>query len=57
MIQLQYWDGLKWIDVGTPWANERIAWISLGGDDVNYRTINIKTGKVLTDKRLNTSER
>lgn len=27
-----------------------MAWISLGGDDSNYRTVDADTGKVLTDK-------
>lgn len=57
MIQLQYWNGTEWIDVGKPWANEFIAWISLGGDDVNYRTLDIETGKVLTDKSIIAVER
>lgn len=52
MIQLQYWNGVEWINVGTPFTNEIIAWITLGGDDVNYRTINIETGEVLTDKSI-----
>ena len=52
MIQLQYFNGKKWIDVGEPWNNEFIAWISLGGDDLNYRTIDAETGKVLTDKSI-----
>ena len=52
MIQLQYWNGTEWIDIGEPWHDEFIAWISLGGDDINYRTLDIKTGKVLTDKSI-----
>ena len=52
MVQIQYWNGSEWINVGEPWAHEWIAWVSLGGDDVNYRTIEVDTGKVLTDKRL-----
>lgn len=52
MIQLQYWNGTEWIDVGEPWANETIAWMSLGGDDVNYRTIDTRTEKILTDKNI-----
>lgn len=51
MIQLQYWNGTEWIDIGEPWIHEFIAWASLGGDDINYRTINTETGKVLTDKK------
>ena len=52
MIQLQYWNGTKWIDIGEPWTHECIAWVSLGGDDINYRTVDTETGKVLTDKRI-----
>ncbi|HZJ98859.1 MAG TPA: hypothetical protein VFC79_02580 [Tissierellaceae bacterium] len=51
MIQLQYWNGVEWTNVGEPWVHEFIAWISLGGDDLNYRTIEIETGKVLTSKQ------
>lgn len=49
MITLQYFDGANWLDVGKPWANEALAWVSLGGDDYNYRTID-EQGNVLTDK-------
>lgn len=49
MITLQYLSRGKWIDVGV-FGNERIAWISLGGDDFNYRTVDKELGKVLTDK-------
>lgn len=48
MIKLQYNNGHQWIDCGE-FYNENIAWMSLGGDDLNYRTIDL-TGKVLTDK-------
>ena len=48
MIELQYFNGTEWITVST-WANEWMAWVSLGGDDYNYRTID-ENGKVLTDK-------
>ena len=51
MVQLQYWNGAEWTDVGHPFTNEFIAWVSLGGDDLNYRTIEIETGKVLTSKQ------
>lgn len=49
MVKLQYWDGESWVDCGK-FANERFAWISLGGDNVNYRTVDSK-GKVLRDNR------
>jgi len=48
MIRLEYFDGKKWIFV-SEWVNEILAWVSLGGDNLNYRTIDEK-GKVLTDK-------
>lgn len=48
MIELQYFDGIEWVKVST-WENENIAWISLGGDNYNYRTVD-ENGKVLTDK-------
>lgn len=48
-IELQYWNGTKWVSCGS-WFSERSAWQSLGGDDKNYRTVSA-TGKVLTDKR------
>ena len=32
-------------------AVKKIAWISLGGDDVNYRTVDVN-GNILTDKSI-----
>lgn len=49
MIKLQYFTGSKFIDCGD-WHHENLAWVSLGGDDANYRTVDSETGKVLTDK-------
>ncbi len=49
MIKLEYFDGDEWLEVGQ-FGNENIAWISLGGDDMNYRTVDMDTGKTLTDK-------
>jgi len=48
MIKLEYFDGKKWVFV-SEWANENLAWVSLGGDNWNYRTVD-ENGKVLTDK-------
>jgi len=48
MITLQYFNGNGWVDCGS-FGNERIAWLSLGGDDLNYRTVD-EDGNVLTDK-------
>lgn len=55
MVNIECWNGEKWVFVSGPWGNEYIAWISLGGDDINYRTVDTKSGKVLTDKRRNIS--
>ena len=52
MIILEYYDGDEWVQVGPPWHNEWIAWLSLHGDDDNYRTVD-SNGKVLTDKSIN----
>lgn len=48
MIKLQYFNGKTWFDCGQ-WPTEQMAWITLGGDDYNYRTID-QDGNVLTDK-------
>jgi hypothetical protein len=48
MITLQYFNGQEWVTV-SEWQNETLAWISLGGDDYNYRTID-NSGNVITDK-------
>jgi expansin (peptidoglycan-binding protein) len=49
-IRLQYFNGKKWVNVGRPFVYEHIAWMTLGGDDKNYRTVDAQ-GNVLTDKR------
>lgn len=48
MIELQYYNGKVWVTEST-WVSEHLAWVSLGADDYNYRTINAR-GDVLTDK-------
>lgn len=48
-ITLEYFDGKKWVHAGF-FASEAFAWMSLGGDDANYRTVDA-SGNVLTDKR------
>jgi len=57
MVALQYFNDRekKWIDCGD-FHNEQIAWISLGGDDINYRTVDKETGNVLTDKSTSNHE-
>ena len=48
MIKLQYFNGTDWVDCGR-FGHDCLAWISLGGDDFNYRTID-ENGEVITDK-------
>lgn len=48
MIELQYFNGTEWVKV-SEWTQEYLAWVSLGGDNYNYRTVD-ENGKVLTDK-------
>jgi len=48
MIELQYFNGTDWKTVST-WVNEMIAWVSLGDDNYNYRTID-EDGNVVTIK-------
>ena len=50
MVRLEYYDGKRWVKVGTLWTAEKNAWESLGGDDLNFRTIDTDDGSVLTDK-------
>ena len=50
MITLQYFNGTHWVFVGK-FSSERGAWMALGGDDVNYRTIGSETGETLTCKK------
>lgn len=49
-IYLEYWNGSAWVPAGGPYFNESLAWVSLGCDDINYRTVS-SDGDVLTDKR------
>lgn len=51
MVYLQYFNGTSWVSAGGPFGNEMIAWISLGSDNHNYRTVT-QTGEVLTDKSI-----
>lgn len=48
MIELQYFNGTEWVWAGE-YPQEWMAWVSLGGDDLNYRTVD-ENGKILTDK-------
>lgn len=51
MVRLEYFNGKAWVPCGA-FVNEHLAWISLGGDDKNYRTVDENTGKTLTDKTV-----
>ena len=55
MVRLEYWNGEKWILCGQ-WHSEHLAWISLGGDDYNYRTVHYKTYEVITDKSTDSAK-
>lgn len=48
MITLEYFTGKEWVFV-EEWHTENLAWISLGADNFDYRTVD-ENGKVLTDK-------
>ena len=50
MITLEYFNGKEWVRAGE-FHSEHIAWISLGGVNLNYRTVN-EDGKVLTDTSI-----
>lgn len=47
MVRLQWYDGKKWIDVGK-FHNNTFAWMSLGSDNLNYRTMD-ENDKILKD--------
>lgn len=49
MVKLQYKGSTGWGDCGV-FAAECAAWISLGDDNANYRTVDAISGEVLTDK-------
>lgn len=49
-VNLEYWDGTDWVPCGT-FGSEHIAWASLVGDSLNYRTVDAQSGTVLTDKQ------
>lgn len=48
MVSLQYFNGQEWVNCGQ-YGKEELAWISLGSDNENYRTVD-ESGNVLTDK-------
>lgn len=48
-IVLEYFNGERWMFV-SEWNDEKMAWLSLGGDDFNYRTLDSE-GNVLTCKQ------
>ena len=46
MIKLEYFDGTKWCYVGE-YVNENIAWVTLGTDNYNFRTVDENGNAVL----------
>ncbi len=52
MVILQYLHRGKWVDCGE-FYSDHLAWISLGGDDFNYRTIDRESGEVIVSKSSN----
>jgi len=48
MVRLEYFNGKEWIFVGS-FHSDLIAWLSLGGDDLNYRTVGAD-GNVMAQK-------
>ncbi len=49
MVELEYFNGEKWVTASGEYINEHLAWISLGGDNFNYRVVDKDTGKVLKE--------
>jgi hypothetical protein len=49
-VMLEYFDDKEWVHAGGPFGSEHMGWVSLGGDDHNYRTVDMRSGEVLTDK-------
>lgn len=49
MVRLEYNTGKQWITCGQPFLTEALAWMTLGVDSLNYRTVDEDTGKVITD--------
>jgi hypothetical protein len=50
MIELQYLYDKEWKTI-SKWTSEKVAWMSLGMDYHNYRTVD-QNGKVITDKSI-----
>lgn len=51
MVELEYFNGTEWTKTdGLKWTSEKLAWISLGSDNLNYRTVD-ELGGVLTTKQ------
>jgi len=53
MITLEYFDGEKWIQAGE-FYTEHAAWISLGSDNENYRTVD-ENGRVIRENLMDDS--
>jgi hypothetical protein len=52
-IRLEYWNGEEWMEAGTFISSES-AWVFLGSDNMNYRSVHVPTGEVLLN---NSTER
>lgn len=46
-VNLEWFDGEKWNQAGGPYFNDEMAWVSLGSDNLNYRTVHAETGEVV----------
>lgn len=49
MVKIEYFNGKEWVSAGGPFGDEELAWISLGGDNLDHRTVDADTNKVLTE--------
>lgn len=56
MIRIEYFNGIKLKDTGVSYPTEELAWLSLGNDCFDHRTVDTVTDQVLTeniDKEIN----
>ena len=51
MIKLQYYNGENWETI-SEWESALAAWISLGGDTINYRTIDYEGSLIAGGKTI-----
>ncbi len=50
MVKIEYFNGKEWVPTDGLFGNELLAWVSLGSDYRNYRTVDADTGEVMTDQ-------